>query len=81
MCARCLAEDDGVKYSARPVRRNDASIVPYKRFAAFITIGKVSPRHDEGIVPYNLGQENCKIQEHKETKMTKKQKQGKTHRG
>ena len=29
-----------------------ASIVPYKSFAAFITIGKVSPRRDEGIPPY-----------------------------
>ena len=29
LCARCLAEDDGVKYRVRPVR-DDASIVPYK---------------------------------------------------
>ena len=28
------------------------SIVPYKSFAAFITIGKVSLRRDEGIPPY-----------------------------
>ena len=27
-------------------------IVPYKLFAAFITIGKVSLRRDEGIPPY-----------------------------
>ena len=31
---------------------DDASIVPYKLFAAFITIGKVSLRRDEGIPPY-----------------------------
>ena len=30
-------------------QRDDASIVPYKSFAAFIIIGKVSPRRDEGI--------------------------------
>ena len=33
-------------------QRDDASIVPYKSFAAFIIIGKVSPRRDEGIPPY-----------------------------
>ena len=33
-------------------QRDDASIVPYKLFAAFITIGKVSLRRDEGIPPY-----------------------------
>ena len=33
-------------------QRDDASIVPYKSFAAFITLGKVSPRRDEGIPPY-----------------------------
>ena len=32
--------------------RDDASIVPYKFFAAFVAIGKVSPRRDEGIAPY-----------------------------
>lgn len=26
----CLAEDDEVKYRARPIGRDDASIVPYK---------------------------------------------------
>ena len=31
---------------------NDANIVPYKSFAAFIIIGKVSLRRDEGIPPY-----------------------------
>ena len=33
-------------------RRDDASIVPYKSFAAFTIIGKVSLRRDEGIPPY-----------------------------
>ena len=33
-------------------QRDDASIVPYKSFAAFIIIGKVSLRRDEGIPPY-----------------------------
>ena len=33
-------------------QRDDASIVPYKLFAAFIIIGKVSLRRDEGIPPY-----------------------------
>ena len=37
--------------SAAP-QRDDASIVPYKSFAAFIIIGKVSLRRDEGIPPY-----------------------------
>ena len=36
----------------QPRQRDDASIVPYKLFATFITIGKVSPRRDEGIPPY-----------------------------
>ena len=31
--------------------RNDANIVPYKSFAAFVTIGKISPRRNEGIPP------------------------------
>ena len=31
---------------------DDACIVPYKSFAAFIIIGKVSLRRDEGIPPY-----------------------------
>ena len=44
----------GVEYWARPVMRDDASIVPYKSFAAFIIIGKLSPRRDEGIPPYRL---------------------------
>ena len=34
-------------------QRDDASIVPYKLFAAFIIIGKVSLRRDEGIPPYS----------------------------
>ena len=29
------------------------SIVPYKLFAVFVAIGKVSPRRDEGIAPYS----------------------------
>ena len=40
-----------MEYTARPAA-DDASIVPYKSFAAFIIIGKVSPRRDEGIPPY-----------------------------
>ena len=32
--------------------RDDASIVPYKWFASFVAISKVSPRQDEGIPPY-----------------------------
>ena len=32
--------------------RDDASIVPYKLFAAFALIGKVSPRRGEGTPPY-----------------------------
>ena len=31
--------------------RNDANIVPYKSFAAFVTIGKIPPRRDEDIPP------------------------------
>ena len=38
--------------ATRPIQRDDASIVPYKLFAAFIIIGKVSLRRDEGIPPY-----------------------------
>ena len=38
----------------RPSMRADASIGPYKSFAAFIAHGKVSPRRDEGIPPYSL---------------------------
>lgn len=33
-------------------RRDDASTVPYKLFAAFIITGKVSLRRDEGLPPY-----------------------------
>ena len=33
--------------------QNDASIVPYKWFASFVAISKVSPRQDEGIPPYS----------------------------
>lgn len=42
--------NNGIYGKAR--QRDDASIVPYKSFAAFITIGKVSLRRDEGIPPY-----------------------------
>ena len=42
------------RYPARPDIRDDASIVPYKLFAAFIIIGKVSLRRDEGIPPYSM---------------------------
>ena len=42
--------NNGIYGKAR--RRDDASIVPYKLFAAFITIGKGSLRRDEGIPPY-----------------------------
>ena len=42
--------NNGIYGKAR--QRDDANIVPYKLFAAFITIGKVSPRRDEGIPPY-----------------------------
>ena len=42
--------NSGIYGKAR--QRDDASIVPYKSFATFITIGKVSPRLDEGIPPY-----------------------------
>ena len=42
--------NNGIYGKAR--QRDDASIVPYKLFAAFIIIGKVSPRRDEGIPPY-----------------------------
>ena len=43
--------NNGIYGKAR--QRDDASIVPYKLFAAFITIGKVSLRRDEGIPPYS----------------------------
>ena len=33
--------------------RDDAGIVPYKWFASFVAISKVSPRQDEGIPPYS----------------------------
>ena len=41
---------NGIYGKAR--QRDDASIVPYKSFAAFITIGKVALQRDEGIPPY-----------------------------
>lgn len=41
-----------IAFAPQPQQRDDASIVPYKSFAAFITIGKVSPRRDESIPPY-----------------------------
>ena len=34
------------------LQQDDASIVPYKWFASFVAISKVSPRQDEGIPPY-----------------------------
>ncbi len=42
--------NNGIYGKAR--QRDDASIVPYKLFAAFIIIDKVSLRRDEGIPPY-----------------------------
>ena len=42
--------NNGIYSKAR--RRDDASIVPYKLFAVFIIIGKVSPRREESIPPY-----------------------------
>ena len=41
-----------IAFAPQVRQRDDASIVPYKSFAAFITIGKVSLRRDEGIPPY-----------------------------
>ena len=41
-----------IAFAPQPRQRDDASIVPYKSFAAFITIGKVSARRDEGIPLY-----------------------------
>ena len=41
-----------IAFAPQARQRDDASIVPYKSFAAFIIIGKVSPRRDEGIPPY-----------------------------
>ena len=41
-----------IAFAPQPRLRDDASIVPYKSFAAFIIIGKVSLRRDEGIPPY-----------------------------
>ena len=35
------------------LQQDDASIVPYKWFASFVAISKVSPRQDEGIPPYS----------------------------
>ena len=46
LCCVCRHEISG---NAR--RRDDASIVPYKSFAAFTIIGNVSLRRDEGILP------------------------------
>ena len=42
----------GVNDWPQPVHGAMTSIVPYKLFAAFIIIGKVSLRRDEGIPPY-----------------------------
>ena len=59
MTKRCTAWHIGgrkrfieCKVCGKARQRDDASIVPYKSFAASITIGKVSPRQDEGIPPY-----------------------------
>ena len=41
-----------IAFAPQARQRDDASIVPYKLFAAFIIIGKVSLRRDEGIPPY-----------------------------
>ena len=41
-----------IAFAPQPRQRDDASIVPYKLFAALIIIGKVSLRRDEGIPPY-----------------------------
>ena len=41
-----------IAFAPQARQRDDASIVPYKLVAAFIIIGKVSPRRDEGIPPY-----------------------------
>lgn len=41
-----------IAFAPQARQRDDASIVPYKLFAAFIIIGKVSPRRDESIPPY-----------------------------
>ncbi len=41
-----------MEYTARPGSGTMLGIVPYKSFAAFIIIGKVSLRRDEGIPPY-----------------------------
>ena len=41
-----------MEYTARPGSGTMQGIVPYKLFAAFIIIGKVSLRRDEGIPPY-----------------------------
>ena len=41
-----------MEYPARPGSGTMLGIVPYKLFAAFIIIGKVSLRRDEGIPPY-----------------------------
>lgn len=35
------------------IMRYCPSIVPYKWFASFVAISKVSPRQDEGIPPYS----------------------------
>ena len=41
-----------MEYTARPGSGTMQGIVPYKLFAAFIIVGKVSLRRDEGIPPY-----------------------------
>ena len=41
-----------MEYTARPGSGAMLGIVPYKLFAAFIIIGKVSLRRDAGIPPY-----------------------------
>lgn len=41
-----------MEYTARPGSGTMLGIVPYKSFAAFIIIGKVSLRRNESIPPY-----------------------------
>ena len=51
-CANGRLPYVGVNDWPRPVHGTMTSIVPYKLFAAFAAIGKVSPQRDEGIPPY-----------------------------
>lgn len=49
----------GVNDWPQPVHGTMTSIVPYKLFAAFAAIGKVSPQRDEGIPPYRTVNDSC----------------------